>query len=118
MNELQTLGQFFTNLLALGGSHRFLQLFVELVKVDLGQKFPDCFSAHPGYKIFAVLLLRLAVFDFIKQLRFLQRRLARINYDVILVVNDALELTRAHVEHESDARGHALVKPNVRNGHC
>ena len=45
----------------------------------------------------------------------MQRRLARINDDVVLVINDALELTRAHVEHQADARRHALVKPNVRN---
>ena len=117
MNELETLGQFLTDLFALGGRHRFLELFVELVEVDLGKKLLDRFRAHAGDEIFAVLLLRLTVFDFVKQLCFLQRCLAWINDDVVLVIDDALELARAHIEHESDARGHAFVKPDVRNGH-
>src|SRR5437667_712061 len=79
LNELETLGQFLADLFALGGGHRFLQLFVELVKVDLGEKLLDCFRAHAGDEIFAVLLLRLTVLDFVQQLRLLQRRLARIN---------------------------------------
>src|SRR4029077_14667611 len=28
------------------------------------------------------------------------------------------ELSRAHVEHKAEARGHASVKPDVRNRHC
>ena len=47
----------------------------------------------------------------------MQRRLARIDDDVVLIIDDALELARAHVEHETEARRHALVKPDVRNRH-
>src|SRR6266404_3110126 len=118
LNELETLGQFLANLFALCGAHRFLQLFVELVKVDLGQKLPDRLGAHAGNEIFAILLLRLAVLDFVEQLCLLQRRFAGINNDVILVINNALQLACAHIEHEPDARRHALVKPNVRDRHC
>ena len=98
-------------------AHRFLQLFVELVEIDLGEKFLDRFGAHPGDEIFAVLFLRFAIFVFVQQLCFLQRRLARIDDDVIFVIDDALELARAHVQHEADARRHAFVKPDVRNRH-
>ena len=48
-------------------------------------------------------------------MRLLQRRFARIDDDIIFVVNHALELTRAHIEHQPNARGHAFVKPDVRN---
>src|SRR6059058_897688 len=97
LNELETLRQFLADLLALCGTHRFLQLFVELGEIDLSKKFPDRFSAHAGDEIFAILLLRLAIFDFVEQLRLLQRRLAGINDDVVLVIDDALGLTRARV---------------------
>src|SRR5262249_36939055 len=38
-------------------------------------------------------------------------------HDVVLVIDDPLQLARAHVEHEAETRRHTLVKPNVRNGH-
>ena len=103
MNKLETFSQFLANLLALCRAHGFLQLFVELVKVDLREKFLNRFSAHSGDEIFTVLFLRLAVFDFVQQLCLLQWRLARVDDDVVFVVNHALKLTRAHVQHESDA---------------
>ena len=71
LDELETLREFLANLFALGGAHCLLKLFVELVEIDLGQKFSDRFRAHARNEIFAVLLLRLAVFDFVKQLCFL-----------------------------------------------
>ena len=49
--------------------------------------------------------------------RLLQRGLAGIDDDVILVIDDALQLPGAHVEHQAQAGGHALVEPDVRDGH-
>ena len=63
------------------------------------------------------MLLRFAVFDFVQKLRFLQRRFARINDDVVFIIDDALELARTHVEHESETRRHAFIKPDVGNRH-
>src|ERR1700686_1129895 len=117
LDELEPLGQFLADLFALGGSHRFLELFVELVEIDLREKFFHRFRAHAGHEIVAVLLLRFTIFHFIEELRLLQRRLARIDDDVILVIDDALELARAHVEHEAEARWHTFVEPYVRNRH-
>src|SRR5204863_4325746 len=48
---------------------------------------------------------------------FRERRFARINDDVVLVIDDALELARAHVEHQSQTGRHALIEPDVRNRH-
>src|SRR5215475_4143465 len=115
-DKFQALGEFLANLFRLRRTHRLLELFVELVELDLAQKFLDRFRAHPGREILAILFLRFAIFDFVQELRLLQRRLARIDDDVVLIIDDALELPRAHVEHQADARRHALVKPDVRNG--
>jgi len=78
------------NLLALRRSHGFLQLFIELVEVDLGEKFLNRFSAHAGNEIFAVLFLGLTIFDFVSAVVFSAWRLARIDDDVVFVVNHAL----------------------------
>jgi hypothetical protein len=40
-----------------------------------------------------------------------------INDHVILVINHALEIARGHVEHQADARGHALEEPDVADRH-
>ena len=42
---------------------------------------------------------------------------AGIDDHVVLVVDDALEVAGGHVEHQADARGHALEEPDVRDGH-
>ena len=117
LNKLQAFRQFFADLLALGVPHRLLQLFVELGQVDLGQEPFDCFGAHAGNKIFAVLFLGFAIFDFVQQLTFGQRRLTRIDDDIVLIIDNALQLTRAHIQHQADAGGHALIKPNMRHRH-
>src|SRR5205085_6846243 len=113
LDELQTLREFLANLFALRVPHRLFQLFVQLVEVDLGEKFFDRFRAHPGDEIFAVLFLRFAILDFVQELRLGQRRLARIDDDVVFVINDALQLPRAHVEHQAEPRRHAFVEPDV-----
>ena len=92
LHELQPLREFLADLFALAFPHRLFQLFVELGQIDLGEKLLDRFRAHAGDEILAVLLLRFAIFGFVQKLRLLQRRLAGIDDDVILVIDDALEL--------------------------
>ena len=117
LDEFQTLRQFLANLFALRVPHRLFQLFVELVEVDLGEKFLHRFRAHAGDEIFAVLFLRFAIFHFVQELGLGQRRLARIDDDIVFVIDDALELPRAHVEHQAQPRWHAFVEPDVRDRH-
>src|SRR5690606_15672784 len=64
---------------------------------------------------FPVLIQRLAVLRFGEQLPLLQGSLARINDEVVLVIDHALELAARHVEHKADARRHALVEPDMRH---
>ena len=117
LHELQALRQLLANLFALRVPHRLFQLFVELVEVNLGEKLLDRLRTHTGDKILAVLFLRLAILDLVQELRFRERRLARIDDDVVLVIDDALELARAHVEHQPQPGRHALVEPDVRDRH-
>ena len=103
LNELEPFCEFLTNLFALSRTHRFLELFVEFVEIDFGEKFLDRFSAHARDEIFAILLLRFTILHFVQQLCFLQRRFARIDHNVVLVVDHAFELTRGHIEHQPNA---------------
>ncbi len=64
LNELQPFGEFLADLFAPGVAHRLLDLLVELREVALRQKGLDCFRAHAGYEILAVLLDRLAILGF------------------------------------------------------
>jgi hypothetical protein len=71
----------------------------------------------PATKRFAILLLRFAVLGLSEELALLQRSLTWIDDEVILVIDYALELPAAHVNHEADARRHALIEPDVRDWH-
>ena len=88
-----------------------------LREFDFAQEHLDRFRAHPGHEFFAVLFLRFAIFHLGQELRFRERRVARIDHDVVLVIDDALELARAHVEHQAKPRRHAFVEPDVRDRH-
>ena len=68
-------------------------------------------------RVGAVLFARFAIFDFGESWCCLSGVVARIDDHVILVIDDALELARGHVEHEAEARRHALEEPDVRDRH-
>src|SRR6476661_5091251 len=46
-----------------------------------------------------------AIFGLVEKLSLRERRLTRIYDDIVFVVNHALELSRAHVEHEAETGG-------------
>ena len=77
----------------------------------------DRFRAHLGGEGVAVLFLRFAIFGLAQELAGQQRGLARIDHDVILVIDDALELAGGHVQHQAEAARHALEEPDVRDRH-
>ena len=118
LEQFDPLRQFFADLFALGFGHRLLQLIDALGQVHPRQRFAHGFRAHLGQKrVRAVGLAGFAVFVFVEQLILFQRRVARINDEVILVINHALQVARGHVEDEADARRHAFEKPDVARGH-
>ena len=117
LNELQALGEFFAELLGAGVAHGLFDFLLEIGEVDIGKNFLDRLGAHAGGEALTVLLLGITEFRLGEELAFLERRVAGIDDNVILVINHALELAARHVEHEAEARGHAFVEPNVRDRH-
>ena len=95
-----------------------LQLLDLLAQIHLRQRFAHRFRAHLGDERFrAVGFAGFAIFVFAEQLVLLERRGARINHHVILVIDHAFEIARGHVEHQADARRHALEEPDVADRH-
>lgn len=112
------LASFFADLLAPGLPHRFLQLVNLLGQIDGGQCLAHRLGAHLGHKgVGPVGFAGLAIFEFAQQLIGLERSLARINDQVVLIVDDPLQIARGHVQNQTDARRHALEKPNVTDRH-
>ena len=72
------------------------------MQIDFSEKLLHRFRAHTRDKGIAILFLRFPELDFVQELRFLQRRLTGIDHDIILVINDALQLPRAHVQHQPE----------------
>ena len=90
-----------------------------LAQLDLSQGIAHRFGAHLGGKgLRAVGLARLAVFLLAQQLVALQGRRSRIDHQVVLVIDHALEVARGHVQHQADAGRHALEEPDMADGHC
>ena len=115
LHELESLGQLLAQLLAARRSHLLFDLVIEILQIGLLEKLLNGFCAHACDENVAVLILGFAKFCFRQQLAFLQRSVARIDDDVILVVDDPFELPAGHVEHQSNARRHTLVEPDVGN---
>jgi hypothetical protein len=117
LNKFQSLRQLFADLLALGVIHRLFELGIQRVQLNLREQHLDRFCTHSCNECIAILLLGFAIFLLIEQLRFLQLCLPRVDDDIILVINDSLQLTRTHIQHQPDAGGHAFIKPDMRNGY-
>ena len=117
LHELEALGDLLAGLLALGDAERFGQLLRRGGEIDAGEHEADGFRTHAGREGVAVLFLRFAIFGLAQQLLVQERGLARIDHEVILIIDDALELPGGHVHHEAEAAGHALEEPDVRDGH-
>ena len=68
-----------------------------------------------GEAVVAVFVLRLIVLVFRQELTLLERRQARLDDDVVLEIEDALEVLQRHVEHQADARRQRLQEPDMRD---
>ena len=100
------------------GLHALAEFDGELGDIDALEEFLDGFGAHHGLEAGgAVLLVELAeaclVLD---DLALLDGRVAWIDDNVGLEVEDSFELTQADVEQVADAAGQALEEPDVRAG--
>ena len=118
LDDLEALGVLELLLQGRLGLHALAQLDAELGDLDALEQFLDRLGAHHGLEAGgAVLRVELAeailVFD---DLALLDRRVAGIDDDVGLEVEDSLELTQTDVEQVADARRQALEEPDVRAG--
>src|SRR5207237_6178497 len=90
----------------------------ELFHVDAAEQLLDRFGAHLRDEDVAELAAQLTVLLFRKEL-FLGKsgfEIDRIDDDVRLEIEDALEIAERNIEQMSDARRQSLEEPHVRNG--
>src|SRR3989475_8653191 len=117
--HFETLGE----LLDLGVGAGALELLPQsidlLVEVDRAQQLANALGSHGGREIVSVLLDLGEVILLGEELRPLDLLVvdhARVGDDIGLEVEDALDVSERHVEHQPQARGQALQEPDVRHG--
>ena len=94
-------------------AHLLAQLDREPLDVDALEQLLDRLGAHLRLEAVLVLFTRLAVLLFVEQPVLLQLGLARIDDDVGLEVEDALEIAQRDVEQVADAARQPLEEPHV-----
>ena len=117
LGELETFGQLGLGRLALGFFHLLLHVFDQRPEIDALEKFLQRFGAHAGGEVLAILLFGLAELGLAEELTGFETGVTRVDHEVILVINDALELLAGEVKHKAEAGRRAFVKPDVRDGH-
>ena len=73
------------------------------------QQQRKCFGTHASLEgVRTILGDGIAVLFFGEESFAIEAGLARVNHEVLLVINDLLQIARRHVEHERQAARHAL----------
>ena len=122
VDDLQPLGELEPLLLRGLGPHLLAELAGELLDVDPAQQLLDGLGAHlrpeARQQCLGVgeLFLLLPELVLVEQFVLLEVRVARIDDDVGLEVEDALEVAQGDVEQVADARREALEEPHVADG--
>src|SRR5689334_339010 len=100
--------------------HVRAQRFGELVDVETTQQLAHRRCADVGHEGRIVLFLRLRaeveVFVFVEELVDADVLLARLDDDVVRVIDDLLEITERDVEQVAHGAGQGLEEPDVRDG--
>src|SRR5690606_28181754 len=117
LDDLQSLG----DLLLLRLAARLGELETELLRhrvdVDVAKELEDGLAAHARLeRVVTELVEELLVAVLREDLAALERGLARVEHDVALAVEHALELLERDVEDGADAAREALQEPDVRHG--
>ena len=88
----------------------------DLLQIEALEQLADRLGADGGReRILAELLLRLEVLVLGEKLQRLQRREPRLEHDVVLEIENALEILQRHVEQQADARRQRLQEPDMRD---
>ena len=116
--DLEALAELLLVLLRTGSGEFLLKFHLKFGEVDLLEQLLDRLGTHGSLeRAVAVGVFGFAEFVLGEELAEFERGVAGLGDDVILVVDHALKLAGAHVEHQADARRHALVEPDVGNRH-
>ncbi len=116
LDQLEPLGELFRLELRLRFRDLLAQVRRHLFQIEGFEHLADRFCAdHGGEAVGAELILRLDVLLLAQELTVLERGEARLEHDVILEIEDALEVLERHVEQKPDAARQRLQEPDVRH---
>ena len=115
--QLHALGQFLAVLNATGILQIDLNLLDLGFEIQFFHKVTHRFGAHFGDEFFAEFVLRFAKFDFAQELFLVQGRVARINNEIIFVIEHAFEIACRHIQHHAHPAGGTFKKPDVAHRH-
>ena len=114
VDDLQPLGDFLALGLAPRLDHFDPQVAGQLLQVEVLHQFADGLGAHADPKAARPeFLQRLPIPQFAQQFLRLEQRLSRVDDDVRLEVQHALQVLERHVHERTEAAGQALEEPDV-----
>ena len=91
-SQFQTLDDLFDLLLGARRREFFAQFADHTIGIEMADQFLRRFSAHHGFEVVAVFLLRFTILFFREHFHVLKRSGARISNDVFLEVDDLLQV--------------------------
>ncbi len=100
--------------------HLLAQFDGQAIDFNPLEKFLNRFRAHHGFEAGgAILLIEFAILRFVlDDFALFYRRVARINDNISLEVENRFEIAQRNIEQMPNAAGQALEEPNVRTGRC
>ena len=113
LDQLQTVDQFLFALLRVRFRQFGAQRLRQLDDVELFQKFANRLGAHFRLERVAVVFASGAVFFFVQELTDLERRVARVDDDVVLEINDFFQARRLHREQRRQTARRRFEEPNM-----
>src|SRR5476651_286707 len=117
-HQLQTLGQLLDFGFGVGLRNFFTQTANLVFQIDSVQQFADGFCTHAGVKVITELFQCFEVLLVVEQLTFFKGSHARIDNDVALEIENALDITQGHVHQQADTGRQRFQEPDVSNWRC
>src|SRR3990167_1897546 len=114
-HQLQALGQLLDLGFRVGLRNFFAQTANLVLQVDRVQQLANGFGTHAGVEVVTELFEGFEVLLVVQQLAFLKGGHARIDNDVALEVEHALDITQGHVHQQADTARQRLEEPDVGN---
>ena len=114
LDDLHAAGDLLLDLLGARGAELVAEVLDRGGEIHLLEELLEGFGAHAGLEgVGAVLFDGAAVGFLVEELLLFHAGGARVDDQVLLVVDDLLELAGGHVEHQRKTAGHALQEPDV-----